>query len=163
MPSTKSYCDISLYAADGTQVRYINAIEARELVANGGHEFFCVSCKKVKGEGPCLVATNHLMAVRQVAEELEELGADDESKGESECSLTLRDMQRNVGITQGYPGQPANQGEIKVTRRRLKYWGTASLGFPGKPDSGNRAITVVPREFVRRDRRAREHAQAVSA
>ena len=144
MPSTKSLCNISVYGSGGEQVCYTDSTGAHGLVARGDHEWFCVSCGKVKGEGPCLVRTNHLMAVREVLAEV----LDDSTlkpRPESDRSLTRRDMERNVGITQGYPGEPPLRGQVRAARTRIRYWGAASLGFPGKPGSGNRAITIVPR------------------
>jgi hypothetical protein len=134
MPSLRNYQNISSYDCSGKQLCYIDSNEANRKIATGDHEFFCVSCGAVKGEGPCLVRTNHLMALRQIEPEVM-----DDSKlkagGGSACSLNKRDSARNVGITEGFLGYPANAGEIRRSRNRIASQASASLR--------NRAVTVV--------------------
>jgi hypothetical protein len=138
MPSFRNYKNISYYDAAGKQLCYVDSTEATRKVAEGDHEMFCVSCRKVKGEGVCLTLgrSNHLMALRQV--KVEKL--DDKTlkpRPESDSSLTQRDMTRNVGITEGFPGAPADTGQVAAAQHRIHFWGWASA-------HNARAVIVVP-------------------
>jgi hypothetical protein len=69
-----------------------------------------------------------------------ELGDDSTLKArtDSDCSLTEADIKRNVGITEGFPGEPPAMALVRRTRVRIRYWGKAS--------EKNRSVTIVPRE-----------------
>jgi hypothetical protein len=136
MPSLRNLRNISYYDSTGKQLCYVDSNEANRKVAADDHELFCVSCGKVKGEGPCLVRSNHLIALRQLAVEIED---DDQLKGrpESASALTVRDMKRNVGITEGFPGDAADAAQVSSSRRRIKFWGWASV-------HNCRTVTIAP-------------------
>jgi hypothetical protein len=136
MPSFRNFRNVSSYDASGRQLEYIDSENAHRLCASGTHEWRCVSCGKSKGEGPCS-GTNHLMAVFEVAVELED-DSDQKPRQQSDCSLTLRDMERNVGITDAFAKSPT--GQIRQAKQRIRSWGLASMN--------NRAVTVVPRGSV---------------
>lgn len=137
MPSFRNFRNISSYDAAGRQLGYIDTELAHRLCADDTHEWRCVSCGKAKGEGPCLVASNHLMAVFEIAAEVEEDDSDRKARHDSDCSLTERDMKRNVGITEDGPGDPPAGNQVRRARSRIRNWARAS--------AANRAVTVVPR------------------
>jgi hypothetical protein len=134
MPSFRNLRNVSSYDAAGHQLCYTDAGEAHRLCADGSHEWRCVSCGNSKGEGACLVATNHTMAVFEIATDLED-DADRKPRPESDCSLSCQDMLRNAGITEGFPGAPAEVRLVQRARMRVRNWARAS--------EQNRAVTVV--------------------
>jgi hypothetical protein len=125
MSSFRNYRNISSYDFRGKQLCFVDSSEANRLVAEGDHELFCVSCGKVKGEGPCLTRSNHLMALREIALETED-DSTKEGRDQSDCALTDKDMRHNVGITDGFPGDPADAAQVHRSRTRVKFWGWAS-------------------------------------
>lgn len=136
MPSYRNLRSISLYSADHRQLPYINSDEARRLIVDGSHEWKCTRCLKVRGEGRCYFGQDHNIAVYEI--ECPEL--DDNSlkpRAESAATLTFADMKRNIGITEGFPGLPAEMRLVNRTRKRIQNWGAASLR--------NRAVTIIPR------------------
>jgi hypothetical protein len=135
MPSFRNLRNVSSYDPSGHQLCYIDAEEAHRLCADGSHEWRCVSCGNAKGEGPCVVARNHTMAVFELESEI---GDDTNCKPreESDCCLTFEDMQRNAGITEGRFGDPPDMQLVKRTQARVRYWAKAS--------QQNRAVTIVP-------------------
>jgi hypothetical protein len=137
MSSFRNYRNMSSYDFRGKQLCYVDSSEANRLVAKGAHELFCVSCLKVKGEGPCLTMgrSNHLIALREIAVK-EDTDSKTKGRNESDCALTDKDMRQNVGITEGFPGDPADAAQVHRSRTRVKFWGWASA-------HNARAITVV--------------------
>ena len=138
-----SHRNISLYDCHHKPLRYIDSTEANKLTSDGSHEYFCVSCGRAKGEGPCLVERNHRMAVRQVV-----LEGDNNAGRKTDCALTARDATRNVGITCLFRGDPqdeteinAHQHQVRTAQNRIKFWGKASMN--------NRAVTVVPADIFK--------------
>jgi hypothetical protein len=139
------YCaNISCYSARGRQ-RYIDSEEAHRLCADGSHEWRCVSCGKGKGEGPCLVARDPTMAVFEVEPVLED-DSQLKARHDSDTSLTVRDMECNVGITKGFPGEPPVMGHVRQARARIRYWAKAS--------QNNRSVIIVPPQ----PRKSRRHS-----
>ena len=135
MSSFRNLRNVSCCDPTGEVLRYVDSNEAKRLVAAGDHEMFCVSCRRVKGEGPCLTRTNHLMAIRQIPPEVkDDTGL--KAMDESDCALTERDSRRNVGITEGFKGKPADAGQIRRAQTRIAQWGWASA-------HDARAVTVV--------------------
>jgi hypothetical protein len=126
MPSHRNIC---VYDSTGHELCHIDAEEAHQLCADGSHLFICRFCGTSKGEGRCLVGPNHTFAVFEATPEKH-------SGRRSDCSLTDRDMQRNVGITEGSPGEPPARGQIRRTRARIDHWAKAS--------KKNRSVTIVP-------------------
>jgi hypothetical protein len=140
----RNHANISYYRSSGLQ-EYVDSATAHRLLADDGHEWRCASCHKEKGEGQCTVAGNHLMALYEVERET----ADDNTRkgaAESSTSLTFADMERNAGITKGWPGYPPEMRLVNRTRRRIRSWGAASLR--------NRAVTIIPRGSLPGNRRA---------
>lgn len=139
----RNYRNISLYDSSHKQLCYIDDTEANRLVHAETHERFCVSCGRASGEGPCLVAQNHTMAVR----ELEPLTSPDDStlkgRSESDCALTVKDVMHNLGVTNFFRGEAQDgteiqkhNGTVAVAQRRIRFWGIAS--------EKNRSLTIVP-------------------
>lgn len=132
MPSFRNFRNVSSYDASGNQLDYVDSETAHRLCADGSHEWRCVSCGKTKGEGPC-TGINHLMAVFEVELDIED-DTQLKKRPESDRSLTLQDMQRNVGITEDTDRNPT--ALIRQSRTRIRNWARASVQ--------NRAITIVP-------------------
>jgi hypothetical protein len=40
----------------------------------------------------------------------------------SNTSITTADVQANVGITRGYPGEPANENRVKQAQKKIQVW-----------------------------------------
>jgi hypothetical protein len=114
-----SHRNISRYDSSGHQLNYIDAEEAHRLCADASHEWLCICCGQSKGEGRCLLAPNHTFAVFEATLEAEDSGR--EARG-SDCSLTDRDTKRNVGITEGSPGETSALRQIRRARARIGYW-----------------------------------------
>lgn len=140
MPSLRNRRNVAYYDYTGQIVRHLDANEANRMLAAGDHEAFCISCRAVKRGDAAMrlcpsTMSKHWMALRQLAPEVKD---DSKLKGrdESPCSLSDKDMQKNVGITEGFPGAPADMAQVGATRARVANWSWASA-------HNSRTVTVV--------------------